>query len=29
VGDQDYLRKVQGLDVPSLCRRVKDFLDEK
>ena len=29
VGDQDYLRKVQGLDVPSLCRRVKDFLDGK
>ncbi len=28
VGDQDYLRKVQGLDVPSLCRRVRGFLDE-
>jgi transketolase len=29
VGNQEYLRKVQGLDVPSLCRRVKDFLGEK
>jgi transketolase len=25
VGDQDYLRKVQGLDVPSLCRRVQEL----
>jgi transketolase len=29
VGDQDYLRKVQGLDVPSLSRRVKDFLGQE
>ncbi len=25
VGDQDYLRQVQGLDVPSLCRRVREL----
>jgi transketolase len=25
VGDQDYLRQVQGLDVPSLCQRVKEL----
>jgi transketolase len=29
VGDQDYLRKVQGLDVPSLQRRVIDFLERE
>jgi transketolase len=25
VGDQDYLRKMQGLDVPSLCQRVREL----
>ena len=25
VGDQDYLRKVQGLDVPAFCRRVQEL----
>jgi transketolase len=25
VGNQDYLRKIQGLDVPSLCRRVQEL----
>jgi transketolase len=27
VGDQDYLRKLQGLDVDSLCRRVREILE--
>jgi transketolase len=26
VGDQDYLRRLQGLDVPSICRRVEEFV---
>jgi transketolase len=29
VGGQDYLRKIQGLDVPSLHRRVKDLIERE